>query len=74
LFGGIAGLPPLWQQFERPCETRANTDCGEITAIRRQHSVNVPSLSYCNDGPIDQPEVELRESGVEFEGTNNVGG
>jgi hypothetical protein len=74
LFGGIPVPPPSWQQLERPRKTRTDTDCGEVAAIRRQHSVNVPSLGYSHDCPINQPQVEFPESGVEFEGTNHVGG
>ena len=40
----------------------------------RQHSVDMPSFSYSRDCSIDQPQVELRESGIEFEGTNDIGG
>src|SRR5574337_1568407 len=74
LFGGIPVTRPSWQQLERPRQTRTDSDCGKVAAIRCQHSVDVPSLSDCNDCPIDQPQVELRESGVELEGANNVGG
>jgi hypothetical protein len=74
LFGGVSVSPPLWQQLECPRETRADTDCGEVATISRQYSVDVPSLSYGDDCSIDQSQVELPESGVEFEGANNVGG
>jgi hypothetical protein len=74
LFGGISIPPPSWQQLERPGKTQTDTDRGEVAAIRGRHSVDVPSLSYRHDCPIDQPQVELPESGVEFEGANDVGG
>jgi len=74
LFGGISVSPPSWQQLEGPRKAWTDTDDGEITAIRCQHAVDVPSLSYSSDCSVDEPQVERRESGVEFEGTNNVGG
>ncbi|HEV8575296.1 MAG TPA: hypothetical protein VGR43_11385, partial [Dehalococcoidia bacterium] len=74
LFGGVLVPPPSWQQFERSRKTGTDTDGRKIAAIRRQHPVDVPSLSHSHDCPIDQPQVELPESGVEFECTNDVGG
>ena len=73
MFGGVSVSPPSWQQLERPGKTRTDTDSGEVAAIRGQHPVDVPPLGYSHDGPIDQSRVELPESGVEFEGTDNVG-
>ena len=64
LFGGISVSPPSWHQLERPRKTRTDTDGGEIATIRRQHAVDVPSFSYSGDCSIDEPQVELPESGV----------
>jgi len=69
LFGDISVSPPSWQQLERPRKRRTDTDGGKIAAIRRQHAVDVPAFSYSDDCSIDESQVELRESGVEFEGT-----
>ncbi len=52
LFRGISVPPPSWQQFERLGKTRTDTDSGEVAAIRGQHSVDVPSLSYSHDWKI----------------------
>jgi len=54
LFGGISVPAPPWQQLERPREAWTDTDGGEVAAIRRQDAVDVPSLRYSNDRPIDQ--------------------
>ena len=74
LFGGILVSPPSWQQFERSRETGTDTDGGEIATVRRQHPVDMPSLSYSDDGTVDESQVERCESRIEFEGTNDVGG
>jgi len=66
LFGGVLAPPPSWQQFERSRKMGADTDGRKIAAIRRQHPVDVPSLSYSDDGAVDEPQVQRRESRIEF--------
>jgi len=73
LFGGVLVPPPLWQQFERSRKTGTDTDGRKIATIRRQHPVDVPSLSDSGGDAVDEPQVERRESRIEFEGTNDVG-
>ena len=67
-------MPAERAPHEGPREARTDTDDAEIAAIRCQHAVDVPSLSYSDDCAVNEPQVERRESGVEFEGTNDVGG
>jgi len=55
-------------------DARTAPDCAEVSAIRRQHSVDVPSLGYSGNCPIDQSEVELLEPRVQFEGSNDIRG
>ena len=51
--GGISVPPPSWQQLKRPSKARTDTDSGEVTAIRGEHSVDVPPLRHSHDRPID---------------------
>ncbi len=69
---GSVSLPSR-EQLERPREAWAHTDGGEVAAIRGQYPVDVPSFRDRSDCSVYEPQLERRESGVELEGTNDVG-
>jgi len=53
---------------------RADADRAEVAAIGREDAVNFAPLGDRRYGAIDKAEIEIRKSGVELQGPNQVAG
>ncbi len=64
----------LWQQFKRLRQTWTDTYRTEVAAIRREYTIDLPSLGDGGDQAVHQSEIEILEFRIKFEGADEIGG
>src|ERR1035441_1544967 len=70
--GDTGTLRMLWDQFERACQARPDTDCAEVAPIGGQHPIDLAAFRDGGHHPIDQSQTKVLESGVEFESASDI--
>ena len=61
-----------WQQLKGTREARTDADRAEVPSISRQNPVDLPTLGDGGHGPVDKPQAEFLELGVEFQRSRNI--
>ena len=70
MFGGEA---PSRHQLQGLSKARTDSYRSKIPPVGRQNSVDPTSLGNRSHRAINQAEIEICESGIQLEGTGNVG-
>lgn len=61
------------QEFQSSCETWTYAERAEVSAVRREESVDVAPFGNRSHGAVDKTQIEVFESGVKLESANDVG-
>jgi predicted RNase H-like HicB family nuclease len=64
----------LWDQFKCAGEAWPHPDYAEVAPICGQHPVDLATFRHRGHHPIDQSQAKVLEQGIEFEGTDDIGG
>jgi len=61
------------QEIQNAREAGTNADHGKIPAVAGENAVNLATLGYGSDRPVDETEVESSKFGVELQRPSDVG-
>ena len=62
----------LWNQFQGARQARPDADRAEVAPVTGHHPVDSAAFCYGSHAPVYQPQVQLLESGIEFQDASDI--